>query len=121
MDANYSPRTMSARPTNVRLSGDPVSLRRLSRRFATVGVVIPAALLRQIADGDPATESELVDVSFALVATATLAADRRAIRSRARRRCLYWLVVTGALLTALNLLACLGFVLYLLAQQAHPY
>lgn len=112
---------MSARPTNVRLSGDPVSLRRLSRRFATVGVDIPAARLRQIADGDPATESELVDVSFALVATATLAADRRAIRRRARRRCLHWMVVTGALLTALNLLACLGFVLYLLTQQAHPY
>jgi hypothetical protein len=25
------------------------------------------------------------------------------------------------LLTVLNLLACLGFVLYLLAQHAHPY
>jgi hypothetical protein len=106
---------MSARPTDVRLSGDPVSLRRLSRRFATVGVDIPATRLRQIA------ESELVDVSFAMVATATLAADRRVKRGRARRRCLHWLIVAGALLTALNLLACLGFVLYLLAQQAHPF
>jgi len=112
---------MSARPTNVRLSGDPVSLRRLSRRFAMVGVDIPATRLRQIADGDPATESELVDVGFALVATASLAEDRRVKRGRARRRALHWAVVAGALVVALNLLACLGFVLYLLAQQAHPY
>jgi hypothetical protein len=31
------------------------------------------------------------------------------------------LVVSGALLVALNLLACLGFVLCLLVQQAHAY
>ena len=112
---------MSSRPNPVRLRGEPVSLRRLSRQFTAVGVDISAARLREIAGGADATESERLDVSFALLATATLAHDRQASRHRARRRCLHWLVVSGALLVALNLLACLGFVLCLLVQQAHAY
>jgi hypothetical protein len=105
----------------VRLRDEPVSMRRLSRRFAAVGVDIPAGRLREIADGHPATDSEIVDVNFALVVTATVSDDRRAKRGRVRRRVLRWLTVVGAILVALNLLACLGFVLFLLAQHPQPY
>ena len=112
---------MTARPSPVRLTTEPVSLRRLSRRFSTVGVDIPASRLREIADGQAATDDELVDVSFALVATATLEADRRAKRGSWRRRLLHWLMVAGAILIALNLLACMGFVLFLLAQHPQTY
>jgi len=96
-------------------------MRRLSRRFATVGVDISPARLREIADGYPATDSEVVDVNFALVITATLSGERRANRVRARRRVLHWLTVAGAILIALNLLACLGFVLFLLVQHPQTY
>ena len=112
---------MTARPSPVRLRDEPVSMRRLSRRFATVGVDISPARLREIADGYPATDSEVVDVNFALVVTATLSGERRANRVRARRRVLHWLTVAGAILIALNLLACLGFVLFLLAQHPQTY
>ena len=112
---------MTARPSPVRLHHEPVSMRRLSRRFAVVGVDIPAGRLREIADGDPATEAEIVDVNFALVATATLADERRTQRGRTRGRLLYWFMVSGAILVALNLLACLGLVLFLLAQHPQTY
>jgi len=112
---------MTSRPSPVRLRDEPVSLRRLSRRFAAVGVEISAGRLREIAAGDPTSDDELVDVSFALVATASLAEDRRARRGRSRQRVVRWLMVSGAILVALNLLACLGFVLFLLAQHPPTY
>ena len=59
---------MTARPSPVRLTTEPVSLRRLSRRFSTGGVDIPPSRLREIAEGQAATDDELDDVSFALVA-----------------------------------------------------
>ena len=96
-------------------------MRRLSRRFAAVGVEISAGRLREIAEGHPATDAEIVDVNFALVATATLAEERRVKRGQSRRRLLHWLMVSGAILVALNLLACLGFVLFLLAQHPQTY
>jgi uncharacterized membrane protein YgcG len=51
----------------VRLTTEPVSLRRLSRRFSTVGVEIPASRLREIADGQAATDDELVNDLCSLV------------------------------------------------------
>ena len=112
---------MTVRPSPVGLRHEPVSMRRLSRRFAAVGVDISPGRLREIADGDPATEAEIVDVNFALVVTATLDEERRAKRGRARRRLLHRLMVTGTIVVALNLVACLGFVLFLLAQHPQTY
>ena len=112
---------MTARPSPVRLRDEPVSMRRLSRRFATVGVDISPGRLREIADGHPATDSEIINVNFALVVTSTLSDERRAKHVRARRRVVHWLTVAGAILIALNLLACLGFVLFLLAQHPQTY
>jgi hypothetical protein len=96
-------------------------VRRLSRRFAGVGVGIPAARLHEIAAGRPATEDELFDVNFALAANQMLGEERRAKRGRAQRRCVHWLIVSGAILVALNLLLCLGLVFFTLAQHTSPY
>lgn len=96
-------------------------VRRLSRRFAEVGVGIPAERLHEIALGRPATDAELVDVNFALAANQILSEQRRSERSRAQRNCVHWLVVTAAIVVALNLLLCLGCVLFILAQHASPY
>jgi hypothetical protein len=106
------------------LSGRPVSrrrLRRLSRQFATVGVTLPAARLAEIAAGAPVTEDEVFDIRFAETADRIRGEQRRGTRVRARRRCVHWAVVTGAVVVALNLLLCLGLVFYVLAEHTWPY
>lgn len=95
--------------------------RRLSRQFSGVGVDLPPARLREIAEGGEATAQELVDVNFALAATAFRREQRHAGRERARRRWLRVAVVSGAILVALNLLLCLGLLLFVLTQHALPY
>ncbi|MEI6396046.1 MAG: hypothetical protein WCT12_33690 [Verrucomicrobiota bacterium] len=102
---------MTSRPSPVRLRDEPVSLRRLSRRFAAVGVDISAGRPREIAAGDPTTDDELVDVSFALVATATLAEDRRAQHGRSRRRVLRWLMVAGGACLAVSVVLLVFFLI----------
>ncbi|MBU3750864.1 MAG: hypothetical protein FGM52_10515 [Mycobacterium sp.] len=109
---------MTAWPTPVRSDGQ---LRRLSRRFGAVGVDIPAARLREIAAGAPASEREWVDVSFALVATNLLTDQRRTKRIRARRRLAHWGVVVAAVVVALNVLLCLGLLFFVLAQHGYPF
>ena len=114
---------MTAWPNPVRLN-EPITrrgLRRLSREFSTVGVDIPAARLREIARGEPATEAEWVDVKFALAATGILAEQQRGKRGRARGRWLRRFTVMGSIVVALNLLACFAFLFYLLTQHASPY
>ena len=96
-------------------------MRRLSRRFSTVGVDIPPRRLRQIAAGAPATEGEWVDVSFALVATNLMTEQRRTKRVRTRRRLAHWGIVVGATVVALNVLLCLGLLFFVLTQHASPY
>lgn len=96
-------------------------VRRLSRRFAGVGVGIPAERLHEIAMGRPATDDELVDVNFALAATQILSDERRSRRCRARRHCVHWLIVSAAIIVALNVLLCLAGLLFVLAQHTSPY
>lgn len=108
---------MTAWPNPVRADGE---LRRLSRRFGTVGVDIPPSRLREIAEGAPASESEWVDVSFALVATNLLTDQRRTKRIQARRRIVHWSIVAGAVVVALNILLCLGLLFYVLTQHSYP-
>lgn len=81
--------------------------RRLSQRFAGVGVKIPATRLQQIAAGAPAGSDELLSVDFALAAIEIRRAERLA-RLKRRRRCwIRWLVVGALVLVALNLLLCI--------------
>lgn len=103
------------------LHGSDGGPRRLSRRFSAVGVDIPPHRLRQIAAGDTATAKELVDVNFALAATAFNREQRHAQRGRVRRRWLRVAVVTGAVVVALNLLLCLGLLFFVLTQHALPH
>lgn len=109
---------MTAWPNSVHTG---VELRRLSRRFSTVGVDIAPERLREIADGAPATEGEWVDVSFAMVATSLLTEQRRTKRSRARRRLVRWGIVAGAVVVAINVLLCLGLLFFVMTQHTSPY
>jgi hypothetical protein len=89
--------------------------RRMSRRFAGVGVGIPPARLQQIAAGAPFGSDELFDVRFALCATELKRQERRARLERCRRRAVHCLIVAGLILAALNLLLCMAYVFVSLA------
>ncbi|WP_431240301.1 hypothetical protein ACQ86B_12780 [Mycolicibacterium aichiense] len=102
-------------------ASSPRQLKRLSRTFAGVGVGIPPERLQQIAMGQVATEDELVDVSFALTATALRNEQRRSKVGRAQRRCVRGAIVFVAILIAINVLMCLGLFLFVLTQHTSPY
>lgn len=102
-------------------STNPRQLKRLSRTFAGVGVGIPPERLHQIAMGQQATEDELVDVTFAIAATALISEKRRSKVSRAQRRCVHGVIVGVAILIAINVLLCLGLALFVLTQHTSPY
>lgn len=96
-------------------------LRRTRRQFASVGVQVPAARLAQIAAGDPATEDELFDVSFAQTATRIRLEQRRTRRIRARRACVHSAVVLGGFVLALVAVVCLGLGFFLMALHQAPW
>ncbi|MDQ2626093.1 hypothetical protein [Mycolicibacter senuensis] len=89
--------------------------RRMSRRFAGVGVQIPAARLREMMAGAPPAAAESVDYTFALAATALQREQRLARAQRNRRRLVRALIVAGLVLAALNLLICMGYLFISLA------
>lgn len=91
--------------------------KRMSRRFASVGVAIPASRLREIAAAAHLTDKEWVDLNFALAATEIQREERRAQIERRRRRYMWWLIFAGLCLVALNVLVCLAYVMFSLAQQ----
>ncbi|MHC9296943.1 hypothetical protein ACRCUN_31150 [Mycobacterium sp. LTG2003] len=95
--------------------------RRLSRRFAGVGVTISAARLRQIAAGAPAADAELTNVEFARVAC-ELARDKRLANSgRAKRHYANWLITAGMCLVALGSLLCMALLLFSLMLHTAPF
>ncbi len=94
---------------------------RVSRRFAGVGVGIPAARLREIAAGARVDADEWVDVIFGLTACEIKRKERLAKFARGRRRGTHWLIVAGMILVGLNLLVCIGCIFFTLAQHASPY
>jgi hypothetical protein len=93
----------------------------MSRRFAEVGVGMAPDRIREISKGRPATEDELVDVGFALTVTELLDEKRRSKRGRVQRRCTNWLIVVAGVVVALNILLCMGLVLFVLTQHTSPY
>ncbi|GAY16896.1 hypothetical protein [Mycobacterium sp. shizuoka-1] len=102
-------------------TSSPRQLKRLSRTFAGVGVGIPPERLQQIAMGQATTEDEFVDVTFALTATALRSEQRRSKVGRAQRRCVRGAIVFVAILIAINVLMCLGLLLFVLTQHTTPY
>jgi hypothetical protein len=95
--------------------------RRMSRRFAGVGVGIPAVRLQEIAAGAPVAGDELADVNFALAATELKREARLATFQRGRRRCMRWLIASGMVLVVLNLLLCVACIFFSLAQHTSPF
>lgn len=87
----------------------------MSRRFAGVGVMIPATRLREVMAGAPLGVEESIDVNFAFMATGFQREQRLNRIRRSRRRLVHWLVVTGLVLASLNLLICLGYLFVSLA------
>jgi hypothetical protein len=69
--------------------------RRLSRRFARVGVSTPPRRLQQMLAGAPVTYEEVADVNFALIATLVL--------------------------VTLNFLFCMAYALFSLTLEASPW
>ncbi len=94
--------------------------RRMSRRFADVGVTIPAARLREITAGAPFGSDEAIEVNFALAATEIKRQQRRARVKRTRNRAMHWLIVAGLVVAALNLLICMGYIFISLALHEPP-
>lgn len=94
--------------------------RRLSRRFARVGVEIPPARLREMLAGLPVSDDELTSVSFALIAMQINHEKRVAHLQRIQRRCRRALIAVGLAIVALNLLLCIGYLFLALAQQSPP-
>lgn len=111
-------------PSHPVLAGHPVSrrwLRRVSRQFATVGVMVSPARLQQIASGSPASEAERFDILFAEAALHIKGDQRRGRRFRVQRRCVQSVIVFGAIVVALNVLIGLGLGFFLMAEHGSPF
>jgi hypothetical protein len=91
--------------------------RRLSRCFATVGVKTSPERLQEMLAGMPATDDEMTDVHFALIATRINDEARLAKLKRVRRRTARSLMFAGLVLVVLNLLVCVAYLLFSLSQQ----
>jgi hypothetical protein len=94
--------------------------RRLSRRFACVGVETPPERLQQMLAGMPVTAYEVTGVNFALIATEFNREERIAKFKRLQRRGTRVLMFAGLVLIVLNFLFCLAYVLLNLTHQAPP-
>jgi hypothetical protein len=92
--------------------------RRLSRCFATVGVKTSPERLQEMLAGMPATDDEMTDVHFALIATRINHEARLSKFKRMQRRSTRSLMFAGLVLVVLNFLVCVAYVLFSLSQQA---
>jgi hypothetical protein len=95
--------------------------RRMSRRFAGVGVGISPARLREIVGGAPFAGAESVDVNFAIAATEFEREERIARFARMRRRVVHWLIFAGMVLVALHLLICMAYAFVSVVQHTTPF
>lgn len=92
--------------------------RRLSRRFAQVGVDAAPQRLQQMVAGAPVPDNEVTDVHFALIATQIKRDERTAKFERLQRRGTRFLIFFGLVLVMLNFLCCVAYLLVSLTQQA---
>lgn len=91
--------------------------RRLSERFARVGVETAPERLQEIVSGAPATDDEVTDVDFALIATQIIREERVAKFKRLKRQGIQSLIFVGLLLVVLNFLFCVAYLLLNLTEQ----
>ena len=110
-------------PDRLRLGSQLVGrrqARRLSRRFARVGVTTPPDRLRQMLAGAPAADAELADFNFALIATQFKKDQFRARVRRMKRRGARSLLFVGMVLITLNFLFCMAWALFNLTLDTAP-
>jgi hypothetical protein len=91
--------------------------RRLSKRFAQVGVNTRPERLQQMLAGVPGADNEVTDVRFALIASQVNRDARAAKLKRLQQRGTRSLLFAGLVLVVLNFLFCVAYVLLNLAQQ----
>jgi hypothetical protein len=94
--------------------------RRLSRRFARVGVNTPPQRLCQMLAGVPAAADEVTDVHFAFIATRLRREQLSAKFKRLKRRGARSLLFIGLVLVTLNFLFCMAYALFSLTLEAAP-
>jgi len=94
--------------------------RRLSRRFARVGVSTPPDLLRVMLAGSPVAYAEMADFNFALIATQLKREQFSARIQRMKRRGTRSLLFVGLVLVTLNFLFCMAYALFSLTLEASP-
>jgi hypothetical protein len=94
--------------------------RRLSRRFARVGVNTPPQRLRQMLAGVPVAADEVTDVNFAFIATRLRREQLSAKFKRLKRRGARSLLFIGLVLVTLNFLFCMAYALFSLTLEAPP-
>ncbi|AFP37049.1 hypothetical protein MSMEI_0568 [Mycolicibacterium smegmatis MC2 155] len=95
--------------------------RRLSRRFAGVGVGIAATRLRELADGAPAAAGELADVEFAFVATELRHDEQLARIRRGKRACVSCLITVAVGVLMIVSLISMVLLLFSLILHSTPY
>ena len=94
--------------------------RRLSRRFAGVGVNAPPDRLRQMLAGVPFAYAEVADVNFAFIAMQLKHEQLFAKYKRLKRRGARSLIFVGLVLVTLNFLFCMAYALFSLTLEAAP-
>ncbi|MDR3659587.1 MAG: hypothetical protein P4L86_04095 [Mycobacterium sp.] len=104
---------------HVYVCDDPLSrahARRMSRRFAAVGVLIDPGRLQQIAAGADTIGNEYIDVTFAMVAMTYAVDNRSAKRARARRQTTRGLLVAGMVVLSLCMLIAMAVAILSMVQ-----
>ena len=94
--------------------------RRLSKRFAQVGVNTPPERLRLVLAGGPVAADEVADVSFAFIAMQLKREQLSAKFKRLKRRGARSLIFVGMVLVTLNFLFCMAYALFSLTLEASP-
>ncbi len=94
--------------------------RRLSKRFAQVGVNTPPERLRLLLAGGPVAAAEMADVNFALIAIQLKREQLSAKFKRLKRRSTRSLIFVGLVLVTLNFLFCMAYALFSLTLEASP-
>jgi hypothetical protein len=94
--------------------------RRLSKRFAQVGVNTSPERLRLMLAGGPVAAAEMTDVNFAFIAIQLrreqLSAKFKGLKRRGARSLLF----VGLVLVTLNFLFCMAYALFSLTLEASP-
>jgi hypothetical protein len=94
--------------------------RRLSRRFARVGVRTSPDRLQTMLAGSPAAYAEVADFNFAVIATQFKRDQFHARVRRMKRRGARSLLFVGMVLITLNFLFCMAWALFNLTLDAAP-